>query len=142
MEKRSIAGAILAVTGAAPDHWLAELWREVPIPHEALPLWLAQVDYRLVAVVAGLTIIVGDTLWRRHGHPAPVTSAAPSPAKVTENQEPPSLPDARSIAVMPFANLSGDPTQEYFSDGLTEDIITELSRFQALFVIARNSTFT
>ena len=43
---------------------------------------------------------------------------------------------------MPFANLSGDPGQEYFSDGITEDIITELSRFSALFVIARNSTFT
>ncbi len=47
-----------------------------------------------------------------------------------------------SLAVLPFTNLSGDPEQEYFSDGITEDIITELSRFRSLFVIARNSSFT
>ena len=52
-----------------------------------------------------------------------------------------SLPDKPSIAVLPFANMSGDPEQEYFTDGITEDIITELSRFHSLFVIARNSTF-
>jgi adenylate cyclase len=52
------------------------------------------------------------------------------------------LPDKPSIAVLPFANMSGDPNQEYFSDGITEDIITELSRFSELFVIARNSSFT
>jgi TolB-like protein len=51
------------------------------------------------------------------------------------------LPDKPSIAVLPFDNMSGDPEQEYFSDGITEDIITELSRFSSLFVIARNSSF-
>jgi TolB-like protein len=55
--------------------------------------------------------------------------------------EPLPLPDKPSIAVLPFANMSGDPEQEYFSDGITEDIITELSRFSSLFVIARNSSF-
>jgi adenylate cyclase len=52
-----------------------------------------------------------------------------------------SLPDKPSIAVLPFNNLSGDPEQEFFADGMTEDIITGLSRFRSLFVIARNSTF-
>jgi len=51
------------------------------------------------------------------------------------------LPDKPSIAVLPFDNMSGDPEQQYFSDGITEDIITELSRFRSLFVIARNSSF-
>jgi adenylate cyclase len=50
-------------------------------------------------------------------------------------------PDKPSIAVLPFDNMSGDPEQEYFSDGITEDILTELSRYSSLFVIARNSTF-
>jgi TolB-like protein/class 3 adenylate cyclase/Flp pilus assembly protein TadD len=50
--------------------------------------------------------------------------------------------DMPSIAVLPFTNMSGDPEQEYFSDGITEDIITELSRYRYLFVIARNSSFT
>src|SRR6516165_4936653 len=52
------------------------------------------------------------------------------------------LPDKPSIAVLPFANLSGDPEQEYFADGMVEEIITALSRIRWLFVIARNSTFT
>ena len=58
---------------------------------------------------------------------------APTPA--------PALPDKPSIAVLPFANLSSDPEQEYLVDGIVEDIITELSRFSELFVIARNSSF-
>ena len=53
-----------------------------------------------------------------------------------------SLPDKPSIAVLPFQNMSGDPEQEYFADGMVEDIITALSRFKSLFVIARNSSFT
>ena len=52
------------------------------------------------------------------------------------------LPDKPSIAVLPFQNMSGDPEQEYFADGIVEDIITALSRFKSLFVIARNSSFT
>jgi adenylate cyclase len=52
------------------------------------------------------------------------------------------LPDKPSIAVLPFANMSGDPEQEYFADGMVEEIITTLSRIRWLFVIARNSSFT
>jgi len=61
---------------------------------------------------------------------------AASPAR-----KPLALPDKPSVAVLPFANLSGDPEQDYFADGITEDIITALTRFRSLFVIARNSSF-
>src|SRR5262249_37806298 len=59
----------------------------------------------------------------------------------TPTRRPLPLPDKPSIAVLPFQNMSGDPEQEYFADGIVEEIITALSRFRQLFVIARNSTF-
>ena len=72
------------------------------------------------------------------------TMAAKHPGLTIEtNGENPHLPlpDRPSIAVLPFANMSGDPDQEYFADGISEDLITGLSRIRWLFVIARNSTF-
>ena len=66
-------------------------------------------------------------------------TAEPVPA--AEDDPVLALPTGPTVAVLPFTNLSGDPEQEYFSDGLTDDIITALSRFRELFVIARNSTF-
>src|SRR5277367_4689377 len=67
-------------------------------------------------------------------------TAQPSVWASPESADTPlALPDKPSIAVLPFLNMSGDPEQEYFTDGITEDIITELSRFHSLFVIARNS---
>ena len=63
-------------------------------------------------------------------------------ARVAEAESAPPLPDKPSIAVLPFQNISGDPEQDYFADGIVEDIITALSRFRSLFVIARNSSFT
>jgi TolB-like protein/class 3 adenylate cyclase/Tfp pilus assembly protein PilF len=68
--------------------------------------------------------------------------AAPQNNEQVITGKPLSLPDKPSIAVLPFQNMSGDPEQEYFADGMVEDIITALSRFQSLFVIARNSSFT
>ncbi len=65
-----------------------------------------------------------------------------SSAVTSPTTKPLPLPDKPSVAVLPFTNMSGDSEQEYFSDGITEDIITELSRFHSLFVIARNSSFT
>ena len=66
----------------------------------------------------------------------------PTLAPAAEPAEPLPLPNKPSIAVLPFQNMSGDPEQEYFADGLTEDIITGLSQQQWFFVIARNSSFT
>jgi adenylate cyclase len=62
-------------------------------------------------------------------------------ARVVDTENPPPLPDKPSIAVLPFQNMSADPEQEYFADGMVEDILTALSRFKSLFVIARNSSF-
>jgi TolB-like protein/class 3 adenylate cyclase len=70
------------------------------------------------------------------------SSAAASVSPSAETAQPLALPEKPSIAVLPFQNMSGDPEQEYFADGMAEDIITGLSRSKSLFVIARNSTFT
>jgi adenylate cyclase len=70
-----------------------------------------------------------------------VGSAVATASRPSESKPLP-LPDKPSIAVLPFTNISADAEQEFFADGVTEDIITELSRINAFFVIARNSTFT
>jgi adenylate cyclase len=59
-----------------------------------------------------------------------------------EEHASPELPDRPSIAVLPFDNMSGDPEQEYFADGMTEDLITDLSKVSGMFVVSRNSSFT
>ncbi len=79
-------------------------------------------------------------VWRWPAGSASDTAATMVAAKAG-NSETLTLPDKPSIAVLPFQNMGGDPEQEYFADGMTEDIITELSQFRSLFVIARNSTF-
>jgi adenylate cyclase len=71
-----------------------------------------------------------------------LAEAIPSTAVAEDSLRPLPLPDKPSIAVLPFENMSGDPEQEYFADGMVEEIITALSRFKWLFVIARNSSFT
>jgi adenylate cyclase len=78
--------------------------------------------------------------WR--ARPADAAAAIPQPLKVDPPPAALALPDKPSIAVLPFANMSGDAEQEYFADGMVEDIITGLSRMTWLFVIARNSSFT
>jgi adenylate cyclase len=71
-----------------------------------------------------------------------ISGAKESKTTVSPESKPAlALPDKPSIAVLPFTNMSGDPEQDYFADGMAEDIITALSRFP-VFVIARNSSFT
>jgi adenylate cyclase len=81
--------------------------------------------------------------WDPGDWPTPSASAATPPTTAPPTADAPlALPDKPSIAVLPFQNMSREPEQEYFTDGITEDIITELSRFHSLFVIARNSSFS
>jgi adenylate cyclase len=79
--------------------------------------------------------------WEPSDWPLPVPSEATT-APATGPQVPLPMPDKPSVAVLPFQNMSGDPEQEYFADGMVEEIITALSRFKWLFIIARNSSFT
>jgi len=74
--------------------------------------------------------------------PVRVYAVSAAKASTSDERKPLTLPDKPSIAVLPFQNMSGDPEQEYFADGMVEDITTALSRFTTLFVIARNSSFT
>ena len=87
----------------------------------------------------------GETALKNIARPVRVfaLAGAKQPAtNVIEPAAPLALPDKPSIAVLPFQNMSGDQEQEYFADGMVEDIITALSRFKSLFVIARNSSFS
>jgi len=95
-----------------------------------------RMPWAAVAAVA-VSVVVGWVVWTAYA-PAPPSGPETS-AKGTG-----SVPatDKPSIAVLPFANMSGDPDQEYFADGITEDIMTGLSRFGYFFVISRNSTFS
>ena len=88
--------------------------------------------------LTGLAIIVGTTVLVQHVSLKPPRSSASIPPAQSPAL---ALPDKPSIAVLPFANLSGDPQQEYFSDGITDDLVTDLSRVPGLFVIDRASTF-
>ena len=91
-------------------------------------------------LICALVIISGIALWQYAQRPT-----SPTP-KVVEKADPQKmafpLPDKPSIAVLPFTNMSDDKEQEYFADGLTEEIINGLSKVEHIFVIARNSTFT
>jgi adenylate cyclase len=95
---------------------------------------------RMALAAVGLLLILGGGLisWQLFRQPSWLT-VVPGPAQRTAA---PALPNKPSLAVLPFVNMSEDPAQEYFSDGMTEDLITDLSRLAGLFVIARNSVFT
>jgi adenylate cyclase len=91
----------------------------------------------LIMAATVVVVIAVVALWQFVWRPSHRAIEKADPKKMAF-----SLPDKPSIAVLPFANMSEDPKQEYFSDGLTEEIITALSKTPRVFVIARNSTFT
>jgi adenylate cyclase len=94
---------------------------------------------KIVMAMAALLVTgaVAVAIWYFHVRPA-----SPPPEVASEQTPALELPDKPSIAVLPFVNMGGDKEQEYFSDGMTDDLITDLSKVSGLFVIARNSVFT
>jgi adenylate cyclase len=94
----------------------------------------ARRGWKPVAAAAVLVLVAGGLVWNFYGR-------APKIEPASEDKMAFPLPDKPSIAVLPFVNMSEDKSQEFFSDGLTEEIITALSKTPKLFVIARNSTF-
>jgi TolB-like protein len=83
---------------------------------------------------------IGEQQLKNISHPVRAFRVAPAPAVPPRSEL--ALPDRPSVAVLPFQNMSGDPDQEYFADGIVEDITTAMSHVKSLFVIARNSSFT
>jgi adenylate cyclase len=104
-----------------------------PEAPKVVPLWRRKTV--LAGALAVLVVIIGVGVWNFYFRPPPI-----EPASVKKMAFP--LPDKPSIAVLPFTNMSDDKSQEYFSDGLTEEIITALSKAPQLFVIASNTSFT
>jgi adenylate cyclase len=102
------------------------------------PSWLA-----LLAVgVAALAILAAASAWYLLGTNRVPPLAITAPAHITSNAAAPAEAAHLSIVVLPFTNLSGDPAQDYFADGITENLTTDLSRIRNSFVIARNTAFT
>jgi adenylate cyclase len=121
------------------DELIKAIWPDVTVGDESLTKCISEVRQ----AIGDKSQSVIKTVPRR-GYLFDVPISSPdAPTDCTAEAVIPAraLPDRPSIAVLPFANMSGDPQQEYVSDGIVEDIITELSRFSGLFVIARNSSF-
>ncbi|MCJ9730611.1 transcriptional regulator, partial [Bradyrhizobium sp. PRIMUS42] len=122
--------------------WLKAGWGGLAVADNNLTVQIAALR-RVLAEAADAASWI-ETLPRRgyrYVGPAVVTNV-PDASAADRAASAPTLPDRPSVAVLPFSNLSGDPEQEYFADGMVDDIITGLARINWLFVIARNSTFT
>lgn len=129
------------------DELIKAVWPNVTVTDESLARCISEVrraiadaDQKIIKTVPRRGYRLSIPVSRHSGDAGAATVATP-PVTGTKAGFGPRIADPPSIAVLPFANLSGDPQQEYFSDGITDDIITELSRFSELAVIARNSTF-
>jgi TolB-like protein/DNA-binding SARP family transcriptional activator len=135
--------ALLVRRAGAPvskDALIEAAWPGQAIEDSNLTVQMAAVR-RILADISGEVHWI-ETLPRRGYRYVGPTVTTPDPERAPATPEPPlTLPDRPSIAVLPFTNLSGDAEQDYFADGMVDDIITGLSRINWLFVIARNSTF-
>lgn len=135
---------------ATKDELMAEVWPDTVVEDNNLKVQISEIRKVLreePRCESWLLTVPG----RGYRFVAPVerevpTDASDDEASVAQGGVEPAvplaLPDKPSIAVLPFTNMGGNPEQDYFADGIVEDIITALSRFPSLFVIARHSSFT
>jgi TolB-like protein len=133
--------ALVAARGevVTKDELLARVWQGVVVEENAIQVHVSALRKALDQADAGSGSWVMTVPGRGYRFSGRIEKAPESPPR--ENDRAGSFLDKPSIAVMPFSNLSGDADQEYFADGISEDIITALSRSRWFFVIARNSTF-
>src|SRR6476646_2251999 len=120
---------------------IAKVWPNVIVEETSLRVHLVSLRKALDGEQSGEHYII-NVKGRGYCFSAPVSYERSAPDVESPLDTPLSLPDKPSIAVLPFQNLSSDPKQEFFADGMVEEITTALSRFKALFVISRNSSFT
>jgi pentatricopeptide repeat protein len=122
------------------DDFMAAVWAATAVEDTNLNMQIAALRRVLDERRTGRSCI--QTIpGRGYRFTAPVTLLAADAAAIRSSSPPP-LPDKPSLVVLPFQNIGGDPEQEYFADGMVDEIITALSRITWLFVIARNSSFT
>jgi len=144
LELRPKAFKVLCHLAERAGHLVAKeelhkaVWNDIAVSDDSLVQCIRQLRYalgdeqhRLIKTVARRGYLLDVQVSQQASGPGTTAAAAPL-----------ALPDKPSIAVLPFQNMSGDPEQEYFADGMVEEIITALSRIRWLFVIARNSSFT
>jgi TolB-like protein len=154
-----VGGVVLLVTGLVPEEWLAHTLERLHVSSSALHLWSAGLDVRVALALLGLALIVGDIVWRRRpsavagessGTAPPSAPAAGGAIRLAAGGSAPApeadatlaLPSRPSVAVLPFANLSGDPGQDYFVDGMVVEIVEALARIRSIFVIGSGSTLS
>jgi TolB-like protein/Tfp pilus assembly protein PilF len=131
-----------AGTPVSKDALIEAAWPGLAIEDSNLTVQIAALRRAFDEAAGGAGWI--ETLPRRgYRYVGPAVATQRTPAEEHAQASPTlPLPDKPSVAVLPFSNLSGDSEQEYFADGMVEDIIAGLSRIKGLFVVARNSTFT
>jgi adenylate cyclase len=130
----------VVATDESLAHCVSEVRQAIGDSKQAIIATVPRRGYRFAAPVLRVVTSVAAAPQPLAPYPPPRVGAV-SAGSDSGTRSPAPLPDRPSVAVLPFANLSGDPQQDYFSDGITEDVTTELSRFSELVVIARNSAF-
>lgn len=130
-----VAAVVITILGFTPVSWVTYFFQSVNMSASIRDSFLSGVDYRLLFVGLGVAIFAADLALRRR------SARRQTPGVIQAVHTPDEIKAKPSIAVLPFVNMSEDKSQEYFADGIAEDIIVALSKLHSLFVVARNTSF-